>query len=85
MVGRDASGAVARLKFALAHPASRASMGYDLAPQHQKLTKSVILKQRPRKAEPMLDVPVPQSPHLQQVGYQSPATAAALRAACQRC
>lgn len=67
MTGRDASGAVARLKFALAHPASRASMGYDLAPQHQKLTKSVILKQRPRKAEPVIDVPAPPSPHLQQV------------------
>jgi hypothetical protein len=69
LVGKDMRGAVARLKFALAHPVTRASMGYDLAPNHQKLTKSVALKQRPRKVgpEPVIDVPLPPSPHLQQV------------------
>jgi hypothetical protein len=67
LIGKDVRGAIARLKFALAHPVTRANLGYDLAPHHQKVTKSMALKQRPRKAEAVIDLPLPPSPHLQQV------------------
>jgi hypothetical protein len=66
LVGRDVRGAMARLKFALAHPVTRATMGYDHAPAHQRLTTSVVLKQRPRKLEPVISLPAPPSPHFQQ-------------------
>lgn len=67
LAGRDVRGSIARLKFALAHPITRATMGYGHAPGHQQITKSVAAKQQPRRLQPVFTVPMPPSPHLQQV------------------
>jgi hypothetical protein len=76
LAGHDSRGAIARLKFALAHPVTRGAAGHDTAPAHQKLTKSVELKQRPRRMAPVIALPTPPSPHFQQVCSPVPGTSA---------
>jgi hypothetical protein len=65
--GNDARGALARLRFALAHPSTHACGSVELTPHHQVTTKAATLKQRERAAVPLFTAPSPMSPHLQQV------------------
>jgi hypothetical protein len=69
--GNDARGALARLRFALAHPATHVTGSVHLAPHHQATTEAAMLKKRERPIVPMFSVPTPRSPHLQQVSVLS--------------
>jgi hypothetical protein len=73
LLGTDVNGAVARLRFMLAHSHSRAFLGTK-APHHQSMTTSAALKQRERQIpeKSVLTIPTPPSKHQQQVrGFSS--------------
>jgi hypothetical protein len=67
LLGTDVNGAVARLRFMLAHPGYHGSFGVK-PPHHQKLTSSATLKRRyKRKPDvPVLQLPTPPTAHEQQ-------------------
>jgi hypothetical protein len=69
--GNDARGALARLRFALAHPATHVTGNVHMAPHHQASTEAATLKKRERPVVSMFAVPTPRSPHLQQVSVLS--------------
>jgi hypothetical protein len=69
LLGTDVNGAVARLRFMLAHSGSSAFLGAGKVPKHQALTTSAALKQRAKKVpdKPVFTIPTPPSKHEQQV------------------
>ena len=69
LLGTDVNGAVARLRFMLAHSGTTGHLGATKVPKHQTLTTSAALKQRVKKLpdKPVLTVPTPPSKHEQQV------------------
>lgn len=69
LLGTDVNGAVARLRFMLAHSGCSGHLGATKLPNHQTLTTSAANKQRAKK-QPynlVLTVPTPPSKHEQQV------------------
>lgn len=73
LLGTDVNGAIARLRFMLAHSGCTGHLGATKVPQHQKLTTSAALKQRAKKLPDklVLTIPTPPSKHEQQVSSLS--------------
>lgn len=68
LLGTDVNGAVARLRFMLAHSGCTGHLGASV-PKHQALTTSAALKQRAKKHQekPVLVICTPPSKHERQV------------------